>query len=83
MTSPTIYEIWRPGSGHPRKPESWQSVTPLEALAHMQAAFRRNLGSMADRWPDEPINAAAVWWGYLHESEAIDLGRIRVRRRPP
>jgi hypothetical protein len=86
MTAPsTLYEIWRPGSGHPRKPSSWQTVTALEALSHMREAFRRNLGKYADRWPECPINATAVWWRYLHQPgcEAIDLIRIRVRRRPP
>ena len=86
MTQPTpTYEIWRPGSGHPRKPSSWQAVTALEALSHMREAFRRNLGKYAYRWPEAPIDATAVWWRHLHQPgcEVIDLIRIRVRHRPP
>jgi len=84
MTAPsTLYEIWRPGSGHPRKPSSWQAVAPLRALDEMRRAFRLNLGKYAERWPEAPIDATAIWWRYLHQPgcEVIDLGRLRVRVR--
>jgi len=79
-SSPT-YEIWRPGNGRTSRPEAWQPVTPMECLGLMQEVFRRDMGKLADRWPDEPINAAAVWWVYLHRWESIDLGKLRVRVR--
>ena len=78
-----IYEIWQRGNGHPRRAENWQQVSPLQALDHMREAFRQNFRGYADRHPCVPIDAAAIWWVYLHQGEAIDLGRLRVRRRDP
>ena len=79
------YELWRKGNGRTSRPEAWEAVSPLRALDEMRSAFRLNLGKYAERWPEAPIDATAIWWRYLHQPgcEAIDLIRIRVRRRPP
>ena len=82
MTQPSLlYEVWQPGNGRTSRPEAWQQVSPLQALDLMRDAFRQSLGKLAKEWPDEPINAAAVWWVYLHRWESIDLGKLRVRVR--
>lgn len=84
MTSQPIYEIWRPGNGRTSRPEAWQQVSQLQALDEMRRAFAKNFRGYVDRHPEVPIDAAAIWWRYLHEfSGCIDLGPIRVRRREP
>ena len=79
------YMIWQKGDGDPRRPENWRSAAPLEVLTVMQQAFTKNLGVLAKRFPDSPINGASVWWTYLHREgwTGIDLGRVRVRRLDP
>ena len=79
------YLIWQKGSGDPRKPENWQTASPLEALSIMQAAFSKNLGRYARLYPDSPRDATSIWWGYLHRPgwSGVDLGRARVRRLDP